>query len=152
VRHTQRLLDSYARWLGRELVPRRGTPEDQALALFAAPFVAVSHDTSADPVLNYGNQTALDLWELDVASLRQTPSRLTAEPVHRDERARLIARTAREGFVDDYQGVRISSTGQRFRIDRAIVWNLLDERGKHCGQAATFAEWHWLDGSPPRKA
>jgi hypothetical protein len=141
IRHTQRMLDSYARWLGAELLPRGGTPEEQALALFEAPFVAVSHDTSPDPILNYGNRTALALWEMDVETLRQTPSRLTAEPLHREERARLMERTTREGFVDDYQGVRISRTGRRFRIERAIVWNLLDEQGNYCGQAATFREW-----------
>ena len=27
---------------------------------------------------------------------------------------------------------------KEFRIDRAIVWNLLDERGERHGQAATF--------------
>lgn len=141
IRHTQRMLDSYARWLGAELSPRVGTPAEQALALFEAPFVVVSHDTSPDPVLNYGNRTALGLWEMDVETLRQTPSRLTAEPLHREERARLMERTTREGFVDDYQGIRISRTGRRFRIERAIVWNLLDEQGTYCGQAATFSAW-----------
>ena len=84
---------------------------------------------------------ALALWEMDLATLTRTPSRLTAEPVHRDERARLLARTARDGFVDDYSGIRISSTGRRFRIEQAIVWNLVDAAGIRRGQAATFDRW-----------
>jgi hypothetical protein len=139
--HTQLLLDSYRRWVGRDLIPRAGTIEAEADALFAAPFVVVSHGTQADPILNYANQVALDLWELDIPTLLQTPSRLTAEPVHRDERARLLERTTRDGYVDDYQGIRISRGGRRFRIERATVWNLLDATGQHQGQAATFSSW-----------
>jgi hypothetical protein len=45
------------------------------------------------------------------------------------------------GFVDDYAGVRISRTGKRFRIEQAIVWNVVDAEGKDHGQAATFAHW-----------
>ena len=139
--HVQLLLDSFAGLLGRELADRSGSAVEQAARLFAAPFVVVSHGTEADPVLNYGNAAALALWELDFAALVRTPSRLTAEPVHRDERARLLERTWRDGFVDDYSGIRISSTGRRFRIEQAIVWNLVDARGGYHGQAATFDRW-----------
>ena len=141
VAHVQLLLDSFARLLGRELMSRVGSVEEQAERLFHAPFVVVSHGTEADPVLTYGNAAALALWEMDFATLTRTPSRLTAEPVHRDERARLLERTLRDGYVDDYAGIRISSTGKRFRIEQAIVWNLVDARGGYHGQAATFDRW-----------
>ena len=144
VNHTQLMLDSYRRWLGRELLLREGSPEDQARELWFAPFVVVSHNTEADPILNYANRTALTLWETDADTLLQMPSRLTAEPVHRDERARMMARTTRDGFVDDYQGIRISSTGRRFHIAKAIVWNLIDANGSLAGQAATFDQWKYL--------
>jgi hypothetical protein len=143
--HVQVLLDSFARLLGRELIPRVGSIEEQAERLFHAPFVVVSHGTEADPVLNYGNAAALALWEMDFATLTLTPSRLTAEPVHRDERARLLERTLRDGYVDDYAGIRISSTGKRFRIEQAIVWNLVDAAGIRHGQAATFDRWTPLE-------
>jgi hypothetical protein len=135
------LISSFANLLGRGLVSREGTPQDQAERLFRAPFVVVSHGTEADPILNYGNAAALALWEMMPGQFTQTPSRLTAEPMHRDERARLLERTRRDGYVDDYSGVRISATGKRFRIERAIVWNLTDAAGNHRGQAATFSAW-----------
>jgi hypothetical protein len=147
--HAILLLDSFARLLGRELVDRGGTPEEQARRLFAAPFVVVSHDTQADPVLNYGNAAALAVWEMDWETFSRTPSRLTAEPAHRDERARLLERTRRDGFVDDYAGIRVSSTGRRFRIERAIVWNVVDADARLYGQAATFDRWTPL---PPAAA
>ena len=149
VAHALLLLDSFARIVGRELVSREGPAADQARRLFEAPFVVVSHGTEADPILNYGNRTALQLWEMDAEAFLQTPSRLTAEPLHRDERARLLERTLRDGFVDDYRGVRISRTGRRFLIERAIVWNLVDEAGRHRGQAATFDSWTPLPPAQP---
>lgn len=145
IEHTQILLDSYRHWTGKELMPREGGNLEQALTLYQVPFVVVSHGTQADPILNYGNATALSLWEMPVEQLLQTPSRLTAEPVHRDERAQLMARTTRDGFVDDYQGIRISAKGRRFRIDQATVWNLINSAGERVGQAATFSEWVFLD-------
>jgi hypothetical protein len=141
VERAQRMLDSYRHWLGRDLIPRTGSQADQARALFDAPFVVVAHGTEPDPLLCYANRTALTLWEMDADTLVNTPSRLTAEPVHRDERARLLERTARDGYIDDYQGVRVSRTGRRFRIEGVTVWNLRGPAGEYAGQAATFAGW-----------
>ena len=53
----------------------------------------------------------------------------------------MLARLERHDLVDDYSGVRIAADGSRFRIERATVWNLLDENGARHGQAATFADW-----------
>lgn len=138
---SQLLLDSFSRWTGRELLLRTGSPEAQAQALFAAPFVVVSHGAEADPVLNYGNQQALDLWELSWAQLTSTPSRLTAEPMNRDERARMLAAAEARGYLAGYRGVRVSSTGKRFLVEDATVWNVVDGQGIRVGQAATFARW-----------
>lgn len=143
--HTQVLLASYRRWLGTDLLASTGSLEGDARALFEASWVVVSHGTQADPVLNYGNRVALELWEIDIPTLLRTPSRLTAEPLHRDERARLLERTTLNGYVDDYRGIRVSTTGRRFQIERATVWNLLDSTGRYVGQAATFAEWTPLE-------
>jgi hypothetical protein len=79
--------------------------------------------------------------------LIRTASRLTAEPVHRSERARLLAAVSGKGFIDDYSGIRISKTGRRFVIERATVWNLIDDLGAPYGQAATFSEWKYLDSN-----
>ncbi len=145
VQWSQHLLDSYRRWRGQDLIPRSGAAEEQAQALFLAPVVVVSHGVERDPVLNYGNRMALDLWEMTWAQLVATPSRLTAEAGNREERARMLARVTVHGFVDDYGGVRVSGTGRRFLVDRAIVWNIVDDTGRRIGQAASFATWTYLD-------
>jgi len=142
--HVQILLDSFHRWTGSQLVERSGDVIEDARRVFLAPSVIVSHNTQADPILNFGNQRALDLWEMPLEMLLQTPSRMTAEPMHRDERAQLLKRTTENGYVDDYQGIRIASSGKRFLIEQATVWNLVDE-DKLVGQAATFDSWKYLD-------
>ncbi|MFN9219445.1 MAG: MEKHLA domain-containing protein [Planctomyces sp.] len=150
LQQAQLMLDSYSRHTGRQLLDRSDDPIDEARRLYHAPFVVVSHGTQADPILNYGNLLAQQLWEMDAQTLTSIPSRLTAEPTHRDERAEMMARALRDGFVDDYRGIRISRTGKRFLIERAVIWNLQDAAGRRLGQAATFSEWKPLDpGSPP---
>ena len=138
---SQLLLDSFHRWTGRELLTRTGSPEEQARGLFAAPFVVVSHGIESDPVLNYGNQRALDLWELSWTQFTRTPSRLTAEPMNWDERARMLAVAEVQGYFAGYRGIRISSTGKRFLVEDATVWNVVDNKGVRLGQAATFTRW-----------
>ena len=115
---------------------------DLRLALWEANTVIVAHGTETDPVFFYGNKRALALFEMDWASFVQLPSRLSAEPLLRDERDQLLARVARDGCITDYAGIRISSTGKRFRIEQAVVWNLIDEDGTSHGQAAAFERWH----------
>lgn len=117
---------------------------DLAQQLFHWSQPVLSHGCEADPILNYGNHAALTLWELPWTELVQLPSRLTAEPIAQEERARLLAEAARQGYANNYSGVRISRSGRRFRIENAWIWTVLDERGTPVGQAATFDQWQFL--------
>lgn len=136
--HAVRLMDSYRRWTGKSLLDETDDPDRPFEELFHAPIVVLSHGTEADPVLNFGSRKALELWEMDWDTFTRTPSRLTAEPMEREERARFMKAVGERGYVDDYTGVRISSTGKRFYIMQATVWNVTDENGVIHGQAATF--------------
>ena len=144
VEWSQQLLNSFRQWVGRDLLERVGDSEYQAHALFQSPFVVVSHGTEEDPLLNYGNQVALELWELTWERLVKTPSRLTAELVNQAEREWMLEQASTCGYLDTYRGVRISSTGRRFLVENAVVWNVVDAEGQRVGQAATFAQWTWL--------
>ena len=145
VQWCQYLLDSYAQWVKQELIQRDGSPLEQAERLFNSAFVVVSHGVEDDPILNYGNQVALNLWAMDWHKFIQTPSRLTAEPVNREDRARMLEQAKVQGYISDYRGVRISSTGKRFLVDQAIVWNIHKPDGNAIGQGATFATWKYLN-------
>jgi hypothetical protein len=142
--HTTCLLRSFRHWTGRNLIPASGSPEARARHLFNVPFVVISHGIDDDPVLNYGNQAALTLWEMSWEDFTKMLSRVTAEPMEQAERARLLTEVSKKGFMDGYRGVRISKTGRRFRVENATVWNLLDEQDRYCGQAATFSRWTYL--------
>lgn len=129
------IADSFARLLGRSLVE----PDDDVVAaLWHAPCAVVAHGTEPDPLFYFANRAALVAFECDVESFVGMPSRLSAEAPLRGERQSLLDRVSRHGFIDDYAGIRISATGRRFRIERAIVWNLVDGDGFRHGQAATF--------------
>src|SRR3989304_5353175 len=122
--HARRLIESYRRWTGRDLVDPELSPVGQARALYEAPFVAASHGTEADPVFNYANRAALTLFETAWADFTSMPSRLSAEPVAREERAQLLARVNRHGFIDHYGGIRLSASGPPFRLPRAPGGNV----------------------------
>lgn len=142
--HTSCLLRSFRHWTHRDLIPASGSPEERARCLFQAPFVVISHGIEDDPVLNYGNQAALTLWEMSWKEFLKMPSRLTAQPMEQVERARLLTEVSKNGFMEGYGGIRISKTGRRFRVENAVVWNLVDEQDRYCGQAATFSRWTYL--------
>jgi len=146
--HVRLLRLSHRALTGRSLIEGKSERDlDDATAarsLFEAPFALLSHDTSPDPVLNYGNRTVLELFELNWAQLTRMPSRLTAEAPDRTERERLLAVVTVRGYIDDYSGIRVSAGGRRFRIERATVWNLIDQAGNRRGQAAVFRHWTYL--------
>jgi len=114
---------------------------DPGRALYEAPFVLLSHGTETDPIFNYANCTAQELFGYPWATFVGLPSRLSAEPVAREERERLLQRVAEQGYIDDYTGVRVAADGRRFRIQQAVVWNLIDGTGALQGQAACFHQW-----------
>ncbi|REE66961.1 MEKHLA domain-containing protein [Paenibacillus taihuensis] len=144
-RHAKIILDSYNRLLGKPLVDSEGAGgTSEAELLFEAPIVVLSHGTQADPVLNFGNRAALGLWEMDWDAFTQIESRHTAEPMIQAERQRFLEAVEKQGYIDDYNGIRISSSGRRFRIEQAVVWNLHDEDGNYYGQAATFKNYTFV--------
>ncbi|MCX7673593.1 MAG: MEKHLA domain-containing protein [Thiobacillaceae bacterium] len=142
--HAQCILRSYRHWTGRDLIAPAVTAVEAARALYHAPIVVLSHDTSADPSFTYANLAAQRLFGRDWEQFVGLPSRLSAEPLVQAERARLLAEVARQGYAEGYSGVRITADGRRFRVLGATVWNLRDERGSVCGQAACFSAWEWL--------
>lgn len=142
--HARVLLGSCRRLLGRPLL-EDAVGDDAAERLYRSDIAVLSHGTEQDPIFHYGNAAALRLWETDWESFTAMPSRLSAEPDVRDVREAFLRRVAEQGYADDYSGVRISRTGRRFRIEQAVVWNLIDEEGRLRGQAAAIPRYTRLD-------
>jgi hypothetical protein len=141
--HVSLMLKSYHQLTGRHLIEPIDDPTEMARLVNDAPFFVASHGLEDDPVLNYGNRCALELFAMSWEEFTRTPSRYTAEEPNREERQRLLKNVAANGYIDDYSGVRISSDGKRFRIAQATVWNVFNHDGERIGQAATFAEWDY---------
>ena len=137
------MLKSYKHWTGDDLTASGGDSID-ADSLFEAPIAVLCHGTEDDPLFNYGNKTALELFEMSWDELIGQPSRVSAEPASQEERSRLLEEVSQKGFIDNYKGVRISKTGKRFLIERAIVWNVISESGTIIGQAAALLSWTHL--------
>jgi hypothetical protein len=139
VSHAALLAETHRRLTGRDLLPAHANPAAFARALYEAPFVLLAHDTAPDPVFFYANLTAQRLFEMSWAEMTALPSRHSAEPDAQSLRQDLLNRVARDGYIDDYAGVRVSKSGRRFQISGATVWTLSDDHGRAIGQAATFA-------------
>ena len=141
VQHSQHLLNSFKAFTNKDLIDRTASLEVQARNLFEAKFVIVSHNTDQDPIFNYGNQAALDLWDFDWTQFTKLPSRLSAEPLAQIHRDRLLQEVKTQGYISNYRSVRITRTGKRFWVENATIWTVSDDTGKTIGQAATFSKW-----------
>ncbi|MFN9661159.1 MAG: MEKHLA domain-containing protein, partial [Cyanobacteriota bacterium] len=100
-----------------------------AQELFAADRVVLAHDGGADPRLIYANAAALALWGRSWQEMIGMPSRLTAEPAERQERARALAIARQQEALVGYSGLRVAGDGRRFRLQGAKLWTLRDGQG-----------------------
>ena len=144
VQHVTLLCRSHQQLTGRLLQQPAMDASAAAHYLWQAPFVLLSHDDSADHRFTYANRCALQLFEMNWPEIIGMPSHYSAEADHRDARERMLEQVNRRGYVDNYAGTRISKSGRRFVIENAVVWNMLNDSGAVCGQAAMFRHWHYL--------
>jgi hypothetical protein len=135
---------SYTHWTGRNIIFPEAEGYALAERLYHAPFVLLSHDGKIDPMFRYANLSAQRLWSRSWDDFTLLPSRLSADAHEREERQRLLDKVNEKGYVDDYQGIRVTSDGKRFKIRRCTVWNVMDMRNRVIGQAAMFDRWEWI--------
>jgi len=143
----QLLVECYYHLIGKELIAcksqdidgsRQKSHQTWRQELWDAPRGIVAHGTESDPIFFYGNKLALHLFDMDFMQFTCLPSRLSAELVAQGLRAKLMAQVSKSGFVEGYSGMRIASSGRRFMITDATIWNIRDKTGKLHGQAAVF--------------
>lgn len=146
------LADSHQHLTGRPLLPELASLDAAKDAeriydrMSASADCILSHDLPADsPRFNWANARGLAAFEYDLETLVTIESRKSAPDTGtEEERARLLEAVRRQGFIDDYCGVRISASGRTFMLNRATVWNVVDTNGELVGQAAKF---HFPDES-----
>ena len=113
--------------------------------IYHHPCPVLCHDGASDPRFIYVNLAAQTLFERPWPEFIGIPSRLSAEPEARDDRAQMLARATEQGYIDDYQGVRISRSGRRFRISKTVIWTVRGNADTAIGQAALIRQWSFLD-------
>lgn len=134
---------SFQRRTGRVLADVAGSTD-----LYHAPAVILMHGLQVDPIFCFANRTAQALWGYSWAEFITLPSRLSAEPDLQAARDVLLARATKQGYIDDYAGVRIAKNGVRFYISDVVLWTVDDDAGVKHGQAAVFRNWHLLANGP----
>ncbi|MFT5395119.1 MAG: hypothetical protein ACI85N_000300 [Gammaproteobacteria bacterium] len=145
IKHGHLLCSSYRHWTGKPLITKNSDPDKHIFELYTAPFAIVSHGIEEDPVFNFGNKVALELFEIDWEQFIQLPSRNSVEMTNRKQREELMRRVSNDGHMIDYTGVRVTSTGKRFKIEGATIWNIIDGNGHYHGQAAMFKSWSTIN-------
>ena len=142
--HAGLLVSSFKLLTGEDMIGSDPAVESISRDIFFAPFAVLSHGTEADPIFNYANQCALDLFEMSWEEFIKLPSRLSAEIKSQVARDRVMQQVSANGYVDDYVSVRISSKGKRFNVSNTTIWNLIDN-DHYYGQAALIRQWDYLD-------
>mgnify|MGYP003628899865 FL=1 len=142
--HALLLNESYRHWTG-EYIVEQNDPGKVLAALNEADFVVVSHGMEAEPVFNYGNLAAFTLFGYEHLDFLRLMTSKTVGTEGMAGRQALTEQIDRDGFTHDYHGVRMTSSGQRFKVDASTVWKLQDNLGRVHGHAAIFREWHFLE-------
>jgi hypothetical protein len=137
--HISIMLENLKKWTGYDLIEEYGFSLDTlGEQVFNADFYILSHDLAVDPILNYGNNRVLELWEVSWEELTNMHSRDTAKSVDRAERTAIIEQVKAHNYISKYNGLRVSKTGKEFKILDTIIWNLFTSNGDFYGQAAWF--------------
>ena len=136
------LLSSHLRVVGTPLTVQTDAQGNTARWLYEdAPFCVVAHNTDADPRFMYANCAAQKCFEYSWSEMTALRSRLSAEHPNRHERDALLESVRNKGYASGYRGLRIAKSGRRFWIEDVTVWDLIDDDGVYCGQAATYRQW-----------
>jgi hypothetical protein len=142
--HVILLVESYERMCGKKFPIKSGNRGLAYTVHHHSDYILVSHGTETDPVFNYANRAAQDLWQMDWKTFTQLPSRLSAKPAHVKGRAELLKAAMDKGYIEDYEGLRVDAQGREFYIKQVVLWNVIDEKGLYHGQAALFNTWEYL--------
>jgi len=109
------LVKSHLRCFGRPLL--ENAPHDAerlANQLFAASTYCWPTGWKRTLVSSIANVAVLSLWGCEWTSLVGMPSRLTAEPSHRQSRVAVLKQALEQESMEGYTGVRVNHRGRRY--------------------------------------
>lgn len=136
---TQMILNSYFELFQRQLINRNGLLSDYD-ELVEKDFYLVSHRFEDEPRFVFATKKAIELWETTWDGFYRMPSRYSAEEDHRAKREKMLQSANLKGYFEGYEGIRISSKKNRFRIKDVLIFNVSNVNNEVVGQAALFYE------------
>ena len=123
---------------------RKFKKRSKVIQLFNWTKPVIAHDNQNDPLINYSNYLALQLWSRSWEEMIGLPSKLTAPIQERKNRSSTLRQVMKNNAIKGYEGIRINSKGQIFSIKDVYIWTVWDEESKPFGQAATFYKWEMM--------
>ena len=140
---------SYLRLTGENLVTDLDADSTSDGEICAAMYTSADpllcHDGTSDPLFNYANRAAQELFELTWDQFVGMPSRLSAGPGAQAERNQLISEATESGYYTGYSGIRVSHSGREFEIQDAVLWRVTDEKERVLGLACRIPRWHYVN-------
>lgn len=129
--------DSLQRFTGASLFQKLNLPEGDTQQLHAnTRYLVLSHGTEEDPIYCYFNRAALDAFERDPQEISSLPSRYSAPPEGRTPRTALLEDTLQNQYQQLPPLIRVTKTGQLFRVPDVVLWNIYNDQGDLVGQTA----------------
>lgn len=136
--HTRLMLETYRKWTGKDLLEEYLDDASNSFLLYHAPFAVISHGVEEDPVFNYANLKAQEVWKMTWEDFTVMPLRLTIEETGTIQRQKYLEEVQQKGFIENESCIRVSGNSGRFRVQDLTLWNLEDGQGMFHGQAAMF--------------
>ena len=143
--HTELLLNSYYSIFRQPLIPCQKSRLADARSMYEFQYPVLSHTYEREPKINYANLRAQEMFEADWDTLiGMSSSQSTENQTALAQRRRALAEVMRTGCIRHYQGERVTLKGKHFQIEDAALWNLFDQHGYCCGQAAVIFRYRIL--------
>jgi MEKHLA domain len=101
-------------------------------------FGILSHGMQDDPIYNYGNCAALELFDQTLETLCQTPSRYSTVESLMEDREQLIRKINDVGYGTILNAVRTTPKGKLFVIQKIWIWHVYHDNGRRIGLAALY--------------
>lgn len=131
---------SFLRQTRRPLIQKS---DDVVAALWMAPCAVIAQDAGPQASCFFANRCALEVLESDHDSLTDAQGEAARQATF--DLNGLFANADAAGKVRNYSGNLTSSRGNRYRVQQALTWPIIDDAGTTHGRAAMFDLWIALD-------
>jgi hypothetical protein len=136
------IASSFFRQARRPLVQKS---DDVIAALWTAPCAILAEYQMSGATAHFANRCALEVYETDYLGFSAQVQSFPAQKDQQPSPNGLFSGIHLNGGIAKYSGDLLSCRGNRFRVQHALTWPLIDEDGACHGYAAMFDLWVALE-------